>query len=91
MQDLSWCSWDTCVVQCDHCNLWLHVKCNKINPQTYKFLQKSPVARYCMNCFEEIILDSTVSNEELCQTNQSKTIKFKAIPKKVPSNQDLIR
>ena len=69
-------------VQCDHCNLWAHIKYNKIYLQTYKFLQKSLVPWYCMKCLEEIIPFSSVSNEELCQTNQGKTIKFKAITKK---------
>ena len=27
-------------VQCDNCNLRVEMKCNKVNLQTYKFLQK---------------------------------------------------
>ena len=27
-------------VQYDKCHIWVHIKCNKINLQTYKFLQK---------------------------------------------------
>ena len=42
-------------VQCDNCHLWVHIKFNKINLQTYKFLQKSSFAWYCIKCFEDII------------------------------------
>ena len=58
-------------VQCDHCQLWVHIKYNKINLQTYKFLQKSSFALYCIKCFGDIILFWTVSDHELSQTNKS--------------------
>ena len=31
-------------VECDNCGLWVHIKCNKINTQTYKYLQKESCA-----------------------------------------------
>ena len=31
-------------MECDKCHIWVHIKCNRINLQTYKFLQKSPSA-----------------------------------------------
>ena len=46
-------------VQCDKCHIWVHIKCNKINLQTYKFLQKSPSAWYCIKCFEDIVAFGT--------------------------------
>ena len=36
-------------IQCDSYNLWIHIKCNKINPQTYKHLQNSNAEWYCIN------------------------------------------
>ena len=77
-------------VQCDKCHLWVHMKCSRINPQTCKFLQKCSYAWYCPKCYEGIIPFTTVSNEELYQTNQGRKIKFTAVTKKASPNQDLI-
>ena len=78
-------------VQCDKCHIWVHIKCNKINLQTYKFLQKSPSAWYCIKCFEDIVPFGTISNEELFKTNQGSKIKFTVLSKHHnPSSQDLI-
>ena len=30
-------------VECDNCGLWVHIKCNEINTQTYKYLKKKAV------------------------------------------------
>ena len=78
-------------IQCDNCNIWVHVKCNRINTETYKFLQKSSVAWYCIRCSEEIYSFLNVSNEEPFETNQGKNIKFKVFTKKnSEQNTDLI-
>ena len=78
-------------IQCDNCNIWVHIKCNKINTQTYKFLQKSSAAWYCIKCSEEIYPFSNISNEELFETNQGKNIKFKVFTQKnSEQNIDLI-
>ena len=42
-------------VQCDKCHIWVHIKCNKINLQTYRFLQKSPLSWYCIKYFLKIL------------------------------------
>ena len=76
---------------CDHCQLWMHIIYNKIKLQTYKFLQKSSFAWYCIKCFEDIILFLTILNRELSQRNKGKKMKFKVLTKKsILSNQDLI-
>ena len=78
-------------VQCDHCQLWIHIKCNKINLQTYKFLQKSSFARYCIKCFEDFIPFSAISDHELSQSNKSEKIKFSVLTKKnILNNHDSI-
>ena len=75
-------------VQCDHCQLWVHIKYNKINLQTYKFLQKSSFACYCVKCFGDIIPFSIISDHELFQI---KKIKFEVLTKKnILTNHDLI-
>ena len=78
-------------IQCDNCNIWVHVKCNKINTKTYKFLQKSSAAWYCIKCSEEIYPFLNISNEKLFETNQGKNVKFKVFTKKnSEQNIDLI-
>ena len=59
-------------VQCDHGQLWVHIKCNKINLQTYEFLQKSSLAWYYVKCFKDIIPFSTISDRELSQKTKVK-------------------
>ena len=77
-------------VQCDHCQLWVHFRCNKINLQTYKFLQKSSFAWYCIKCFGRYYSFSTISDNELSQTSEGKKIKFKVLTKKnILANHDL--
>ena len=79
-------------VQCDHCQLWVHIRCNKINLQTYKFLQKSPFAWYCIRCFEDIVPFLTISDNELFQTSKGKKIKFKILTKKnILTYHDLVK
>ena len=78
-------------IQCDNFNIWVHVKCIRINTETYKFLQKSSVAWYCIRCSEEIYSFLNISNEEPFETNQGKNIKFKVFTKKnSEQNTDLI-
>ena len=79
------------VVQCDKCHSWVHIKCNKINIQAYKFLQKSPSVWYCIKCFEDIVPFETIANEELFKTNQGSKIKLTVLTKyHTPPSQDLI-
>ena len=78
-------------VQCHKCHILVHIKCNKINLQTYKFLQKSPTTLYCIKCSEDIFRFGTISNEELFKTNQGSKIKFTVLTKNHTSpSQDLI-
>ena len=78
-------------VRFDHCQLWVQIRCNKINLQTYKFLQKSSFAWYCIKCFEDIIPFSSISDNELSQTKKGKKIKCKVLTKKnILTNHDLI-
>ena len=51
-------------IKCDKCNILVHPECNKVNLQTYKYLQKTTHDWYCLKCFAEFIPFSTISNEE---------------------------
>ena len=77
-------------LQCDNCHIWVHIKCNRINLQTYKYLQKCSSAWYCLKCYKELIPFTTFSNKELYQMNQGQKIKFTAITKMISPSQDLI-
>ena len=78
-------------VQCDKCNIWLHTKCNKVNPQTYTFLQKSPLVWYYIKYFEDIVAFGTTSDEKLFKINQGSKLKFTFLTKNQTSpTKDLI-
>ena len=42
-------------IQCDNCNIWVHVKCSRINTQTYKFLQKAQQPGTVLNALRKYI------------------------------------
>ena len=77
-------------MKCDKCNLWIYIKCNKINKQTYNYLQTDTCHWYCMSCTKEFLPSfSDTSDEGLMQTTNSKQIKFTHvdnIPKLVKEN-----
>ena len=76
-------------MQRDKCHIWVHIKCNKRNLQTYKSLQKSPSVWYCI-LYEDIVPFGTISNETLFKINQSSKIKFTVSTKNHTSlSQDL--
>ena len=66
-------------IKCDKCNLWIHIKCNKINKQTNTYLQTDTSYWYCMLCTKEFLPFSDTSDEELMQTSIGKRIKFTRI------------
>ena len=66
-------------IKCDKCNIWVHTQCNKINLQTYKYIQKTTYDWFCLKCFAEIVLFLTISNEEYFALKQGKKIKFNAL------------
>ena len=37
-------------IKCDKCNLWIHIKCNKINKQTYNYLKSDSSHWFCISC-----------------------------------------
>ena len=56
-------------VQCDLCELWVHIKCNNLN---YSYLQNSNESWYCIECCSTIFpFNSLSSNKNFlaCCTN----------------------
>ena len=59
-------------VQCDFCELWVHIKCNNFNYLDYRYLQNSNESWYCIECCSPIFpFNSLSSNKNVlaCCTN----------------------
>ena len=69
-------------VKCDHCDLWIHIKCNKINTQIYNLLLNDNSAWYCQACSKRFIPFSKLNENEFDSTIQGKKIKFKSLSRK---------
>ena len=52
-------------VQCDICQFWIHIKCNKLNHTDYKYPQGSNDPWYCISCCEEILPFGTLTNKNI--------------------------
>ena len=50
--------------QCDICQSWVHIKCNKLNHIDYKYLQGSYEPWYCLSCCSEIFPFGTLTNKD---------------------------
>ena len=40
---------------CDHCNQWVHIKCNDLNDLDYNLLKSKNEFWYCILCTSEIL------------------------------------
>ena len=51
-------------VQCDLCELWIHIKCNKLNYLDYRYLQNCDESWYCKDrCSTMFPFNSLSSNK----------------------------
>ena len=50
--------------QCDICQSWVHIKCNKFNHIDYKYLQGSNEPWYCLSCCRNIFPFRTLTNKD---------------------------
>ena len=50
--------------QCDICQSWVHIKCNKLNHIDYKYLQGSNEPWYCFSCCSNIFPFGTLTNRD---------------------------
>ena len=65
------------VVQCDLCELWIHIKCNNLNYLDYRYLQNCDESWYCIECCSTIFpFNSLTSNKNFlaCCTNTDSNI-----------------
>ena len=69
-------------IQCDKCQLWDHVKCNKINDQTYNLLKEDERTWYCISCSKDLVPFSSPTDNDFHTIIQGKKIKFVTIVKK---------
>ena len=64
-------------VQCDHYELWIHIKCNNLNYLDGRYLQNCYESSYCIKCCSTIFpLNSLSSNKKFlaCCTNTDSNI-----------------
>ena len=52
-------------VQCDLCELWVHIKCNNLNYLDYRYLQNSNKSWYCIEYCCNFFFHSLSSNKSL--------------------------
>ena len=68
-----------------------HRKCDKINKQTYKFLQKDHKSKwYCIICTKNFLLFSDLNDEEFLYTAKGKKLKFTHVAPKHISNKNTL-
>ena len=76
-------------IKCNKCNLWIHIKCNKINKPTYTYLQTDTSYWYCITSTKEFLPFSDTNDEKLIQNTIGKQIKFTCtdnVPQSVKEN-----
>ena len=77
-------------IKCDKCGLWVHIKCNKINVQTYNLLQKDNSSWYCISCVKTVFPFSDLNNHEFHTTIQGKKIKYLTVSRKRSPNENIL-
>ena len=64
----SFCKWFVAkkqkAVECGNCGFWVHIKYNKINIQTYKYLKKESCAWYCISCSGKAVPFSNLNEDD---------------------------
>ena len=54
-------------VQCDLCELWIHIKCNKLNYLDYRYLQNCDESWYYIGCCSTIFPFNLLSRNNITQ------------------------
>ena len=65
------------VVQCDICELWVHIKCNTLDYLDYRYLQNCGESWHCIDCCSTIFPFNSLSNNKnflACCTNTNNNI-----------------
>ena len=64
-------------VQCDLCELWIHIKCKNLNYLDYRYLQNYDESWYCIECCSTIFHFNFLSSNKkflACCTNTDSNI-----------------
>ena len=77
-------------IQCDKCQLWVHITCNKINLQRYNLLIEDESTWYCISCSKDLYPFSSLNDSEFHKTIQGKKIKFLTVAKKRSRNENTL-
>lgn len=67
-------------IQCDHCDKWVHIKCNNIDKKTYQKLQNDSTKWFCKNCLSEVIPFSKLDDIEFDKLHFCTTMEPKVVP-----------
>ena len=69
-------------VQCDLCELWIHIKCNNLNYLDYRYLQNCDEFWYCIECCSTISPFNSLSSNKKFPLKRVKKykLKFKSKP-----------
>ena len=51
-------------IQCDLCNYWTHIKCDRIDNKDYEKLKKSDDTYFCNICKEDTLPFQKLSNQQ---------------------------
>ena len=65
-------------VQCDLCELWIHIKCNNLNYLDYRYLQNCDESWYYIECCSTIFPFNSLSSKKVmaCTNTDSNIIQF---------------
>ena len=77
-------------VKWDICDLWIHIKCNKINIQRYHLLINDNTVWSCLTCSKKLYPFLVLNYNDFHSTIQGKIIKFKAFTRKRSSIENAI-
>ena len=61
-------------IKCDKCNLWSHIKCNKINKQTYNYLRPDSSHWFCISYTKEFLPFADIEDGEFAHATLGKKI-----------------
>ena len=70
-------------IQRDICDIWAHIKCNKINLQTYELIKKDNTQCFCNECYKDRFRFSKLNNNEFHHTILGKKLNFQLLQKEI--------
>ena len=76
-------------IKYDKCYLWIHIKYNKINKQTYNYLKSDSSHWFCISCTKEFLPFSGIEDGVFAHATLGKKIKFTHVsntPKSIREN-----